>query len=121
MKPAPTTTFVVAESWLSVSSPSGMALFGSTTAVLVTLPGRFGENALIVMVRLVGAPDEVTEVPLRVAPVQVTVPPDSEQLNLVAVAGRVVLGEMNCVPAGSTSRTATLKAGLVPVLLTSSV
>ena len=120
MYPAPTTTWVFAVSWLSVSSPSGMVLNGSTNAVLVTVPGWVGANARMVMVRLTGAPDAVTTVPLSVAPVQVTVPPASEQLNWLA-PGELSVAEMNWVPAGSTSRTTTPKAELVPSFSTSSV
>ena len=67
---------VLAEEWLSVSSPSGIVLSGSTKAVLVTSIGRFGLNALIVIVRKVGAPFVVVTRPERVAPTQLTTPPE---------------------------------------------
>ena len=120
LPPPPTVTVVLAVSWLSVSSPSGMVLFGSTKAVFVMTPGWVGENALIVMVRNVGALLVVTSVPLRVAPVQVTMPPAWLQLNLLGFAGSSSVAETNVVPAGSTSRTATPNAGLVPVFSTRS-
>ncbi len=84
------------------------------------MPGWVGANALIVTVRVVGALDAVTAVPLRVAPVQVTTPADSEHENAF---GPLIVSraEMNPVPAGSTSRNATPKAGSVPVLLTTRV
>ena len=71
MKPAPTVTTVNAEAALSVSSPSGMVLSGSTYAVFVTIIGRLGAKAVMTMVRVAGAPGSTVAVPLRVAPEQV--------------------------------------------------
>ena len=60
-----------AEAALSVSSPSGMVLSGSTYAVFVTIIGRLGAKAVMTMVRVAGAPGSTVAVPLRVAPEQV--------------------------------------------------
>ena len=84
---------------------SRMVLSGSTTALLVIVPGAAGEVALMVMVALLPW--------LTRPPVQVTVWPTTPQVKRL-----VPLAVMPVRPAGTVSTTVTPEVGRVPMLFT---
>src|SRR5262249_51371809 len=111
-------TTVSAESVLLNSSPSGIVLSGSTTAVLWR-PGagtrKFGAVAVMAIVRAFPTPP-----PRIVAPAQLTTPPAWLHVN-AAPGPPASATETKVSPTGSTSRTLTFKAGSEPSFHTCSV
>src|SRR5262249_54873693 len=103
---------------LLVSSPSGIVLSGSTSALFRNSGiSWFGACTLISIVRTDGTPGIVSVgVPSIVAPVQLTrLPPNTPHVKAPGGGGFGAfvesLAERNVAPAGSSSRTVTFDAG----------
>src|SRR6185436_1860051 len=99
---------------LFVSSPSGIALFGSAIATFVSRTIAFGAVTLMRIVLWPGGSGGMAvPIPGIVAPKQSTIPSDSLHVNAPA-PGAASNAETKVTPAGRMSRTETFNAALVP-------